>query len=239
MVLGREGFKSLRIILGATIASIAVAGFLVAGSYWYWQAEKKSDQQSQRLLLDVRSRLDILRRERDDLRNSGSDFQLLTARGVFVAEQRLDLVEALNALKIRHKLLAMEFEVSPQRVMRMASGETFPAIDVLGSRIKLKVRAYHDGDLVALLDEFPRMQRGFFQVDRCVIKRLADMDRQANLPVPGATVDGATNVVGPDNAGRIAVPTAIEGECAVEWITLVDKAKPRPAKPDLSFTVRK
>jgi hypothetical protein len=239
MVFGREGFKSLRIILGATVASIAVAGFLVAGSYWYWQAEKKSDQQSQRLLLDVRSRLDILRRERDDLRNSGSDFQLLTARGVFVAEQRLDLVEALNALKIRHKLLAMEFEVSPQRIMRMTSGETFPAVDVLGSRIKLKIRAYHDGDLVAFLDEFPRMQRGFFQVDKCVIKRSADINQQVNAPVQVAMADGTSTLTGADSAGRNAVPGVIEAECMVEWITLADKAKPRPAKNDLSFAVRK
>lgn len=238
MIFTREGFKELRFAYGITLAGIAVAGFLVAGSYWYWQAEKKNDFQSQRALQDLRTRLEKVKRERDDLRNSDATYKMLTARGTFIAEKRLDLVEALNALKKRHKLQFLEYEVAPQRVLRMATGETFPAIDVLGSRLKIRVRAMHDGDLLAFLDEFPRMQRGFFPVERCTVKRMVDLAAASQPVAPAARVDAEadTDAVAVQNV--TIAPPSIEAECIADWVTLMDKSKPHPAKTDLSFTSR-
>jgi hypothetical protein len=201
MIFSHEGFKALRATFLLALASIGVAAFVIAGSYYYRQAEVKGDTQSRNLLQDLRKRLDTLRREREDLRNSADVYKVLVARGAFMPEQRLDLVEAFAELKKRHRLLSLEFEVSPQRVLRMASGISFPGIDIMGSRIKLKVRAYHDEDLIALLDEFPRLQRGFFPIERCAIKRAAENDRSAG----------------------------IDAECHLDWVTLVDKHHPAPA----------
>ena len=233
MIFTREAFKELRFAYGMALAGIAVAGFLVAGSYWYWQAEKKNDFQSQRSLQDLRTRLDKVKRERDDLRNSDATYKMLTARGTFIAEKRLDLVEALNALKNRHKLISLEYELAPQRVLRMATGESFAAVDVLGSRLKIRFHALHDGDLLAFLDEFPRMQRGYFPLEKCTIKRLVDTGRTI-LPLTAADAV---------EAGTIATiaaspPPALEAECVVDWVTLMDKSKPHPAKTDLSFASR-
>ena len=41
MIFTREAFKELRFAYGMALAGIAVAGFLVAGSYWYWQVRRK------------------------------------------------------------------------------------------------------------------------------------------------------------------------------------------------------
>lgn len=201
MIFSREGFKALRAVAVLAVASVGVAAFLIAGSYFYRQAELKSDKQSKSVLQDLRARLDNLRREREDLRNSADVYKTLAARGVFMPEQRLDLVEAFAALKNRHKLVSLEYEVSPQRALRMASGISFPGVEVMGSRVKFKLSALHDGDVVAFLDEFPRMQRGFFPLDRCTIKR---------------AVEGA------------AVAAALEAECYLDWVTLVDKRNTAP-----------
>ena len=201
MIFSREGFKALRAVAVLAVASVGVAAFLIAGSYYYRQAELKNDKQSKSVLQDLRARLDTLRREREDLRNSADVYKTLAARGVFMPEQRLDLVEAFAALKNRHKLVSLEYEVSPQRALRMASGISFPGVDVMGSRIKFKLSAFHDGDLVAFLDEFPRMQRGFFPLDRCTINRAAE---------------------------GTAVAAALEAECYLDWVTLVDKRNAAP-----------
>ncbi len=213
MIFSREGVRSLRFAAGIALLGVGIAGAFVAGSYIYWQAEKKNDQQSQRLLRDLRGRLDTIRRERDDLRNSADVFKSLTARGAFMPEQRLDLVEAFEELKRRHRLLSLEYEVSPQRPLRMGNGIAFSGVDVLGSRIKFKVRAYHDGDLVSFLDEFPRMQRGFFPIDHCLIKRAAD---SAQAVVAGA-------------GEKAPLPAGVEAECVLDWVTLVDRRHPAPA----------
>ena len=226
MIFSREGFKALRAVFGLALASVGVAAFLIVGSYYYEQAETKNDQQSQRALQDMRKRLDTLRREREDLRNSKDVYKTLSVRGVFLPEQRLDLVEALAELKNRHKLLSLEYEVSPQRSLHMASGIAFRGVEVMGSRIKVKAQAYHDGDLIAFLDEFPRMQRGFFPIDRCVIKRGADNVRQVvNIgPTRSAQTVGAGVIQ--DN---VPLAPGLEAECLLDWVTLVDKRGLPPA----------
>lgn len=225
----KEGFKSLRFAYGVALAGLGVVAFLAGGSYLYWQLEKKNDQQSQRQLQELRTRLDVVRRERNDLRDSGDTFKLLLARGTFSPEQRMDLIEALAALKQRHKLAHMEYEILPQRTLRLAGGTTLPGVEMLGSRIKLKARAYHDGDLVAFLDEFPRLNRGFFPIARCVIRRPMQAEQNTSAVRTGAALVDADDGDEMNKSVRAQAVTAAAGlevECTIDWVTLVDKSLP-------------
>ena len=220
MANARSGaFKALRFAVLVTLSGLGVAVFLVGGSYWYWQAEKKSDVVSQRNLQELRNRLETIKRERADLQGSEETYKSLIARGVFAPERRLDLIEAIAELKTRHKLLGLEYEVAPQRPLKFATGGSYSAVGILASRIHMKIQAYHDGDLVGFLDEFPRIQRGFFPIDRCSIRRAAALEQRVQAtPEPAA----------PPAAGApsIAISASIEADCTLEWITLVDKSKP-------------
>ena len=104
MMFTRLGFKALKFSYAVLIAGLSVAGFIVGGSYFYWQAEKKNDQQSQRALQDLRGRLTTAMRDREDLRGSEDTYKMLVNRGVFIAEERFDLIEALARGKLEHLL---------------------------------------------------------------------------------------------------------------------------------------
>ena len=238
VIFTRDGFRALRLVVIVALAGVAVAIALVTGSYMYWQMEKTNDQRSISAQADAQNRVANARREQNDLRDSAQTYQNLTARGIFIAEQRLDLIEAMNTLKDRHKLLELRYEIAPQRPLKMASGGNYAAVDVLASRIKLKVSAYHDGDLVAFLNDFPRIQRGFFPLDRCVITRAADAERietdtaQAgqNLGARAALLAQATQAI-KNLATQLTDPSAIAAsaitaDCTLEWITLQDKRNP-------------
>ncbi len=233
----RDGFRALRLVVIVMLLGVGVSTALVVGSYLYWQFEKSNDQQSVRAQADALNRVANVRREQSDLRDSAQNYQSLTARGVFIPEQRLDLIEAMNVLKNRHKLLDLRYDISPQRPLKMASGGGsgggYAAVDVLASRIKLKVRAYHDGDLVAFLNDFPRIQRGFFPLDRCVIARAVDAEKiDSNSAQGGQNADAAARVAQlarasgsiPDPA--TIAPNVLSADCTLEWITLQDKRNP-------------
>jgi hypothetical protein len=207
--MSKDGFRALRFAGAVAIAAVGVALFLIGGSYWYWQAETRNEVLSARSIQEARQRVEKTRQERDDLRDSAQNYQALTARGVFIAEQRLELIETMNALKDRHQMVDIQYEVQPQRPLRILSGTAFPAVDVLGSRIKLKLNALHDGDLVAFLDEFPRLNRGLFPMDRCTIRRANEESR--------AVGDAAATREAPIAGSRLIA------ECTLEWITLRDK----------------
>ncbi len=246
MIFTKEGFRALRIVYLVTISGIAASIFLVGSAYLYWQAEKRNNVQSVTAQQEARVRLDSARRERDDLRDSEQTYKVITARGVFQPEQRLDLVEAFAALKTRHHLVALEYEVQPQRTLKLSGNTTLVAVDVFGSRIKFKARAFHDGDLVGFLDEFPRMQRGFFLLDRCAIKRTVESESAASLKrslaADGAAAVNSTSVANireqatknptravEENTGPNLA--ALEAMCSLEWITLVDKRNPVASLP--------
>jgi hypothetical protein len=222
----REGFGALKFAYLTLVAGIGVAVFLVLGSYFYWQAEKRNDQQSMRTLGDVQARLANAKRERDDLRNSEDTYTALIAHGVFVPEQRLDFVDALDQLKRRHSLLSLEYELSPQRSLTLAGGMNLAAIDALGTRIKIRAKAVHDRDMFAFLDEFSRLQRGIFQTDKCHIQRSQASLVAAKAP---AAPDAPERASGVDTPAKLVA--GIEASCSMEWITLADKRAAPPATP--------
>ncbi|MFM7293376.1 MAG: hypothetical protein ACKO1K_00965, partial [Burkholderiales bacterium] len=96
-VMTKEGFSALKFSYLILVAGIGVAAFLVGGTYFWWQTEKKNNVQSQRRLNDAQVRLANAEQQRDDLRNSEDTYLALEGRGVFVAERRLDLLDAMEA----------------------------------------------------------------------------------------------------------------------------------------------
>ena len=229
MIFSRAGFSALKFAYAVLLAGFGVGAFLVVGSYLYWQAEKKNDLQSQRSAQDLRGRLDVAKRDRDDLLGSEDTYKTLTARGMFLAEQRFDLIEAFAALKNRHQLVSLTYEVAPQRPLRVSPGTAYSGVNLVASRVNLKFRAFHDADLVAFLDEFPRLQRGFFPLDRCAIKpgaaqpsatavNLAPQDDDTTRPPTRSGAMPTTRSI------AVANPAApLEAECSLEWITLQSK----------------
>ena len=247
-ILTREGFSNLKFTYIVFVVGLGAAVFLAGGSYLYWQAEKKNTVQSQRTLGDMQSRLANAQREKEDLRNSEDTYNALTARGVFIAEKRLDLLDAMEQLKIRHKLVTLEYEMSAQRPLKLASGAALTAVDALGSRIRIKATSLHDADLIAFLDEFPRIQRGLFPIDRCTIRRKSLTDIGAVSPAPSGILGSALSAASglarrlgdvqsnitraevTDDEPLEVVKANLEADCTLEWITLLDKRAPAPAK---------
>jgi hypothetical protein len=207
VLFSHEGFRALRWVVAIALLGALVAIALALGSYWYWQFEASRSEQSVRAERSVQTRVGNARRELNDLQQSSQNFQRLNSSGMFVTESRLDLIEALQALKVRHKLLALRYNVQPQRPLRI-SNASYPALDVLASRVELGIDAYHDGDLVAFLDEFPRLNRGFFPLEQCEVQRRErTSSRSSNSR----------------NRASSTEPASVSAKCTLEWITLRDK----------------
>lgn len=204
-VFSPEGWRALAGSWVLLAVSILASAGIVVGSEWYRERERRESVASAQRLQQARSRLDSARRERDSLQESADVFRTLVERGLLGNERRLDLVEMVNALRTRHQLFALDYEISPQRALTLPGGRNYPSVDVLASRVKIKVRALHEGDLLGFIDDISSSRQGFYTVDRCKMRR---------IDVPAAD----------------ALAPRVEGECALEWITLRQKnAANRPA----------
>jgi len=201
-IFSAEGWKSLRgswlLLAGAAVLGSA----LVYGSHWYGVKEKRDSASGERLLQEARARLDNARRERDNLNESADVFRMLVDRGLLQREQRLDLVEMVNGLRSRYQLFALDYEIAPQRPLPLPGGRVFPSIDVLASRVKLRAKALHEGDILGFMDEISKQRQGFHPVDECTMRRIG-------------------------SAGDGRLQAHVEADCTLEWITLKDKGANR------------
>jgi len=200
-VFSREGARALATSWVMLVCALAAGIAIVLGSNWYMARERRENASAERRLQEARSRLEGARRERDSLQESSDVFRTLVERGLLQSERRLELVELVNTLHSRHHLFALDYEVSPQRPLQLSGGRVFSAVDVLASRVKLRARALHEGDIVAFIDELSRSRQGFYPVDRCTLKRI--------------------------EAPAESLQPRIEAECWMEWITLKDKGAAR------------
>lgn len=204
----RAGLLELKWVYGIALAGLGVAGFIVLCSYYYLQQEKLNETTSQKQLAELKNRVETVKREREDLRASSEAFKTILAQGVFYPEQRLDLIDTLTTLGARHRLSRFEYDVQPQRLLRTADERSFPAIDIRASRVRMKFRNHHDGDLLAFLEEFPRLRRGFFPIEDCTIRRLPDAVQSVYA---------------------VAAEPTLESECTFDWITIRDKRDDMPS----------
>jgi hypothetical protein len=183
----------------AGLATAIVAAALVAwGSQIYLEMEKHDGLASQRELREARARVEAARRERDDLKASSEIFEDLLKRGILREESRLDFVERLDRLKTAHRLNSLEYEIAAQRPLPLPGGRAFDAVDVLGSRVRLRARALHEGDALAFLEELATPESGFNPISRCILRKLE------------VTSDAMLS-------------PRVEASCALEWISLRDK----------------
>ena len=203
-VFSAEGLRSLRAAWILLALSIVAAAGIVAGSQWYYEKEKRDNATFGKRLQEARTRVQGARRERDSLYESSEVFRTLVERGLLQAERRLELVELVNALRARHQLAALDYEIAPQRALQLGAGRVFASVDVLASRVKLRARALHEADVIGFMDALTRTPQGFYPVDRCVMRRV--------------------EVAAPDS-----IQPRVEADCTLEWITLKEKRGNRPS----------
>jgi len=196
-VIAAAGARNLRVSWVLLGLSIAAAIAIVLGSQWYRERESRESTTAQRRLSEATGRVEAARRERDSLQESADVFRTLLERGLLQGEHRLDLVEMVNSLRVRHGLFSLDYEIAPQRTLQLPGGRVYPALDVLASRVKVKLRALHEGDVLGFVQDLGQSRQGFYPIDRCLMRRV--------------------------EAPADALQPHVEAECAFEWITLKDK----------------
>jgi hypothetical protein len=202
MVFSPEGVKRLRMALVLLVLSVLAAIGIAVGSNLYVERERRESMSSERRLQEWRGKVDSARRERDSQQESADVYRTLVERGFLAGEKRLDLVEMVNALRARHQLFSLDYEISAQRPLQLSGNRVFPSIDVLASRVRMRMRALHEGDVLAFVEALAQARQGFYPLHRCNLRR---------VEAPADTVQ-----------------PRVEAECAFEWITLKEKNANRP-----------
>lgn len=197
---GPSTLQLLKWPLLALVLGLFASGLFVAGSVAYLRQEQGNERNSQRALSDAQTRIGNANKEIQDLLASVDTYKRMQERGLFSDPGRLLWIERVAALKQRHQLASLEYELGPRSKAVLAPGDSFPSIDVLVSPIQMNIQSLHDGDLLNFLRDLPALGAGAFPMSKCVVKL---------LPEP------------PDSP----LAPRLDAQCNLLWVTMVDNRR--------------
>ena len=135
-----------------------------------------------------RGQMDTLIRQIQDvekaIRTYSDRYHHLQTSGVIGDEDRLELVEALGRIRVRHNLYPIHFDIEQQAIIPLQKGEpenAGPSLSLRASRIHIALPLLHEEDLVRLLLELRGVGRGMFVVEECSINRTGGETRSELL----------------------------------------------------------
>jgi hypothetical protein len=184
----QEDLRLLRVPLATAALLLAIGGGTVAAMFKWNEHVKQDNAQAQLALSEAGGRLARATEEEKEIRLNILQYRALAERGIIGEdeEQRLDLQERLNAIRIARKLFDFRVEISEQHKL----DNTVSGAEIMVTKMVLSMPLLHEEDLFNLLADLRAAPRGYFQVKSCSIARsTAAVDRHVLMPTLNANCE--------------------------------------------------
>ncbi len=201
MNFSRDDLPFLRTSLILLAASILVGALLLLGTYTLKGRAEQQHQAVQQALIQARAQLNQARSDETNWKTFLPRYQSLTERGWIVPERRLAWMEAIDAVRRQYRLFPITYQIAAQAPYTLPGIPPPGQIDVLSSRMTVKLPLLHEGDLIDFLEGLKRASVGFFITQGCRIQR-------------GASVPG-------NDAPQLQA--SLSAECTLDWLTIHPK----------------
>ncbi|HMW18834.1 MAG TPA: hypothetical protein PKN13_02985 [Accumulibacter sp.] len=195
MKFGADDFNKVRTSLLAAVVMILIGGLTV-----YYTADSRRQARlaqttSAKRLAEADAKLKQVSIEENEVKQKSQTFRQLQERGIIGEEQRLEWVELLKDIRANRRLLDLEYEISPQR---MLEGTNTGEYSFYASAMKLQIKLLHEEDLDRLLNDLRSQAKALIMVRSCHVSRLPTRSEEhANL----------------------------QADCEIDWVTLREGSK--------------
>lgn len=140
---------------------------------------QRTQANNDKLLAEADARLKQVSNEESEVKQKIIIFNQLQERGVIGEEQRLEWIELLKDIRVRRRLLDLEYEIAPQRLFEANTANEY---SFFASTMRLQVKLLHEEDLERLLSDLRSQAKALIMVKNCTVSRLpAVSDEHANL----------------------------------------------------------
>lgn len=193
MKIRKDDMLLLRGPLLALGVAMLVAAALTIGTRQYRLALQREVASAQRNLNAANAQLTNARNQEVHFTRNTQMYQVLVKKGLFAGERRLEWIDAVSALRERHELFNIDYDISSQGALRTPDA---PA-GALASKVEMRIQALHEHDLINFLNDLKAQAPGVFVLDFCSIKHEVSTSEK----------------LGPN----------ITAYCTLQWITVKEK----------------
>ena len=171
MKLSRRDLKHLRLPVAACVVVIAagVASYFVAEGKLRDAKQTAAAAAAQRA--EVQTKLASASEEEREIKAKLQQYQALAARGMVGAEQRLDWIDAVTAIKNERRLFNIKYSIEPQEELDYPGLKLEGNVKFLVSRVKMELLLLHEEDLLNFIDDLGRRVKPYLSVRSCDMQR--------------------------------------------------------------------
>ena len=192
-----DDFKRIRWSLLLALAMTAIGVAALAYARQATLRQNSETQAAQAHLREIRDKLARARDEEAEIKSRIGQFNTLVAVGIIGAEQRLEWVERIKAIRSARGLYDLQYEIAPQRPLdpSIAPGSS-GSFEFLSSNMRLQMDLLHEEDLLRFLGDLRGSVHAYVRPQRCTIERIAQ----------SAALRGSG--------------TQLKADCVLDWITI-------------------
>jgi hypothetical protein len=200
----RTGLPYLRKAMITFGVAVLLSGALVTAGRMVLNRTLPGTAASLQKQTAARDRLSQAETERIEIRDFLPKFEQLRARGFFGPENRLAMLEAIQAIQKSRQLLPVTFDFAPQQVVAVDPSMLAAPLELHASAVHLHMDMLHELDLVNFFQDLK--SRGFFTVKDCLVNALPE-------PPPGT------------------LAARLDADCTLYWLTIAEAAPVDPNAP--------
>lgn len=199
MTFSQADFPHIKWSLLAFLLALTIGGSAVFISREYAVNSQKQQRAAQLQLNEARNNLNAARDDQLNMTEYTKEYSAIQRREIIGDEQRLNLIEGLETLRKRNRVLDFKYAIAPQQPYKPAPALDSGNFDLKLSPMTLQLELLHEGQLINLFDSLRRDMNGWFILEKCTMES-----------TPGST----------QNDGSVA---QLKADCAGGWLTLKNR----------------
>jgi hypothetical protein len=171
MSFSQEDLPHIKASLTTFLIVVAIGGGAVLYSQKYASDALKAKLNVQQQLTDARNKLQAARTDQENMANYTKEYSAIQRREIVGEEQRLNLIEGLELLRKRNRVIDFKYSITPQQAYKTPTGLDAGNFDLKLSTMSLQLELLHEGQLINFYDTLRRDMKGWFILNKCTLER--------------------------------------------------------------------
>lgn len=156
------------------LLALSIGGSAVFISRQFADNAQHAKRAAQQQLAEARNKLNAARDDQQNMATYTKEYSAILRREIIGDEQRLNLIEALEALRKRNRVLDFKYTIAPQQPYKPVPALDSGNFDLRLSAMTLQLELLHEGQLINFFDSLRRDMHGWFILEQCTLERSSD-----------------------------------------------------------------
>jgi hypothetical protein len=185
MTFSQSDLPYLKWSLLTLLLTLTIGGSAAFISQKYTTNAQNAKHAAQQQLTEARSKLNAARDDQENMATYTKEYSAIQRRDIIGDEQRLNLIEELETLRKRNRVLDFKYAIAPQQPYKPAPALDSRSFDLRLSPMTLQIELLHEGQLINFFDSLRHDVNGWFILDHCALERVSGSTAQLKADCAG------------------------------------------------------